>query len=485
MPSTHKRDILLTFHRYREIIDDWESFRSVSRTPLPATLWTNTLKTTTAQLAQRLPLSPLKWNSLGFRCPVEIKPSHHLPFLAGHYLVQEEAAMLPVLLLDPQPGELILDMCAAPGNKTIQMAILMESKGLIVANDRSAGRLGILRRSLSRLGLTNIGITCADAVGYPGEPGIFDRVLLDVPCSGEGTLRRWQKPFFPTSDKRRRHLKNIQTAILERGIKLCRPGGRIVYSTCTFAPEENEAIINASLQKHEGKITIEKVFTPGLKTMPGLTSWNSESFHPDLDRAVRIWPHHNNTGGFFSAVLRKAGYSDSEPTDFHPEAEKQTLAEEFWGYAAQRFGIKSSRFANHDILAFNKKHSFLAFPYSWPASIPAPIQRGMPLARIYREKPKLKTGAAMAMGESATLNILILNRDQVESYVKRESFGLTPDQLGKNTTRGYVLLRYQGMDIGLGFLRVSDKDKYVESQLPRHWLHADVVVHPSAPVEPA
>ena len=384
--------------------------------------------------------------------------------------------MLPVVLLDPQPGELILDLCAAPGNKTIQMAIMMNSAGLIVANDRSEGRLGILRRSISRLGITNVGVTRADAVGYQGAPALFDRVLADVPCSGEGTLRRWKKPFFPTSDKRRQHLRNVQIAILTRAIKLCKPGGTIVYSTCTFAPEENEAIVDAVLANHAGRIALAEVNVPGLHTTRGLTQWQDETYHEDLSKTVRIWPHHNDTGGFFAAVLRKSPGRETPPSVSHQEITRGEEQIRFISQIEHRFGIPPHEFANLELDFSGNKHSFLSTPHPWPESIPSPIQRGMPLARVYRDIPKLKTGAAMALAGAATRNVIDLTKSQVEAYVTHNSFELNTDQIALQPTHGYVMMKYDAMFIGLGFLRKHGDRFEVESQLPKHWLHAEVVV---------
>lgn len=456
---------LAFFQRYAPIIDDWAAFAHYATNPLPATAWTNTLRTTPRALDERVKANPIPWYPGAFRFEEGVKPSVLLPYLAGCYSIQEEAAMLPVALLNPQPGERVLDLCAAPGNKTVQMAVRMQSSGLVVANDRSRARLGILRRSISRLGLTNIALTVYDATSYTGQPESFDRVLADVPCSGEGTIRRYNKntPFI--SDGRRTKLRNIQSSILKRAITLCRPGGLIAYATCTFAPEENEAVVSEALQNHEGLVSMEEVAIEGLKTAPGITSWEGQAFDPSLHLAHRIWPHQNDTGGFFVALLRKHG-SDQSPLDIRQLPGESTVgpAEVF----QNRFGIPADTFEGHALQRFGKFMLIRSF-HEVPGGIPEIIQAGMPFCRPADKSQKMKTGAAMKWGRLATRNVVELNRAQVLKYGRQESFEL--DCSGLDLTPGYVMVRYEDLDLGLGLLRMEGATGILESQLPRHWVH--------------
>lgn len=437
--------------------------------PLPATLWTNPLQTTPASLQQKLELLPLRWYPGAFRCPPGFTPSATLPYLAGHYQIQEEAAMASVALMAPQPGETILDLCAAPGNKTSQIAVHMQSQGLVVANDRSRQRLGILRRSINHLGLTNVAITVYDATSYPGEPESYDRILADVPCSGEGTARRFKKTTPFISEKRRAHLGNIQSAILERAIMLCKTGGLIVYATCTFAPEENEAIVSAALHRHQGALALEPARLDGLKTAPGITTWEGDVFHPEMHHTMRIWPHHNDTGGFFTALIRKTG--TTRPPASATPARLDTLptaspVQEF----EDRFGIPAATFDGYMLQQYGKFLSIRSFAHI-PAGIPAPVQAGLPFCRPAHKSQKLKTGAAIRWGHKATRNLVALTAAQAHSYGKRETFDIEMNQLDAHTTPGYVLLRHQDMYLGLGFLRNTSTGLKIESLLPKHWIH--------------
>ncbi len=463
------------FERYRPIIDDWEAFVEAAGAPLPATVWANTMRTTPAALAAKLGLTPLSWHPGAFRCPPNITPSATLPYLAGHYQLQEEAAMVSIVLMDPKPGETILDLCAAPGNKTCQIAVMMDSAGTVVANDRSRQRLGILRRSVTRLGLTNVAITVHDATSYPGRHQRFDRVLADVPCSGEGTIRRFKSTGPYISPQRRAHLSNIQKVILERAIALCKPGGLIVYATCTFAPEENEAIVSAALDKYGDLLVLENAAIEGLKTSPGLTSWAGETYHPDMHRAMRIWPHHNDTGGFFTALIRKTAPQNMIDANLDPVLLDQEPIAPHTQAFEERFGIPASTFDKHWLQQFGKFLFVRSFE-NLPPDTPLLIQAGMPFGRPADQSQKMKTGTAMRWASRATRNCIALNKMQVHSYARRETFGIEDAQLTPDITPGYVLIRHKDMQIGLGFLRIENGTPTLESLLPKHWIHAELNV---------
>ena len=297
------------FDRYRELIDDWPAFLAALRRPLPTTLWANTLRCPPEPLAEFLRAEgadpePIPWWPGGFRLPSWMRPGKSLGFLSGAFHLQEEVSMLPVALLDPQPGERFLDLCAAPGNKTLQAAVRMENRGTVMANDKSKGRLGVVRRHVERLGLTNVVMTTADAGNLPKACGPFQRVLADVPCSCEGTSRKNPEVtrLKPTPGAR----AGAQLAILRKAVSKCLPGGRIVYSTCTYAPEENEAVVDSLLREVEpGSLEVLPTHVEGFPAAPGVTEWQGRSYHPSLANALRAYPHLGDTGGFFCALLEK------------------------------------------------------------------------------------------------------------------------------------------------------------------------------------
>ena len=300
---------LTPFERYRPIIDDWAAFAEALRRPLPTCIWANPLRMPPDELVawlreQGLDPEPLPWLDHAFRLPADVDIGTRFGYVAGLYHVQEEVSLLPVPLLDPQPGERVLDLCAAPGNKTAQIATRLANRGTVVANDISYGRLAPLRSTLDRLGVANVTTTTCDAANYPSESGLFDRVLADVPCSCEGTSRKHLSVIEQRAAMR--DMTGAQTAILRKAVQRCRPGGRIVYATCTYAPEENEAVVDAVLRDvGSDRLQVCPARIDGVACDPGLTAWREQTFHPSLTNTMRVWPHQNDTGGFFVAVLEK------------------------------------------------------------------------------------------------------------------------------------------------------------------------------------
>jgi NOL1/NOP2/sun family putative RNA methylase len=306
---------LTIFERYRDVVDDWQAFAEALARPLAPVVWANTLRTTAERFRERLAeaglaAEHLAWHPGAFRLPLGTRPGKSLAFLTGQYHVQEEVSLLPVVLLDPRPGERILDLCAAPGNKTVQAAVRMGDRGAVIANDKSRRRLGVVRRNLERLGVTCVAVTVADGASLPRSWGLFDRVLADVPCTCEGTTRRnpevaWRWQLSPLDQSKK------QLPLLDKAVQHTRPGGRVVYSTCTYAPEENEAVVDAALRRYGSELRLLPAEIPGFRSAPGLTAWRDRRWDGSLERAMRVFPHHNDSGGFFVAMLERAPFSDA------------------------------------------------------------------------------------------------------------------------------------------------------------------------------
>ncbi|MEK6828694.1 MAG: RsmB/NOP family class I SAM-dependent RNA methyltransferase [Nanoarchaeota archaeon] len=231
-----------------------------------------------------------------------------LEHLLGYYYVQEIASMLPALALKAKPGERVLDLCAAPGSKTTQMASEMKNSGLLIANDVSLGRIGILATNLERCGVSNTIITRNQGFmlckKLKQQGFLFDKILLDAPCSGEGTLRSSKATYAMWNIQSVKNLSNIQKALLASAIDLLKKDGELVYSTCTHSPEENEEVLNFVLKKFPNKLKIETIKLP-VKCRHGLTGWAGGMYDKDVEKSCRIYPHDNDTEGFFVAKLRR------------------------------------------------------------------------------------------------------------------------------------------------------------------------------------
>ncbi len=231
-----------------------------------------------------------------------------LEHLLGYYYVQEIASMLPVLALNPKPGELVLDVAAAPGSKTTQIGAKMENRGTIIANEVSIGRLKILASNTERCGVLNAIITKKDGVSLCKklkEQGfLFDRILVDAPCSGEGTIRSSNVTNLMWNPKTIIQLSKLQKSLLVSAIEILKQGGEVVYSTCTHAPEENEEVLDFVLNEFGKNISIERISLP-IKCRPGIKEWNGNSYSKEVENSCRIYPQDNDTEGFFVAKIRR------------------------------------------------------------------------------------------------------------------------------------------------------------------------------------
>ena len=237
--------------------------------------------------------------------------------LLGYYYIQELASMLPIIALNPKPNEKILDLCASPGSKTTQIASEMNNSGLIIANEKSLGRIKILSSNLERCGVTNTIITRADGIklceNLAKQKIFFDKILVDAPCSGEGTLRSTKATYYMWNINTVRQLSKIQKNLFKYAFEILNPRGEIIYSTCTHSPEENEEIVDFALKEFNDKIKIEKIILPKeIKSRPGIKKWKGNNreckeYSEETKYSCRIYPHDNNTEGFFLVKFTKLG----------------------------------------------------------------------------------------------------------------------------------------------------------------------------------
>jgi NOL1/NOP2/sun family putative RNA methylase len=297
--------------RYEPLIDDVEAFYEACQRPLPSVVRVNTIKAEAdraqaALEAEGIDVDPVEWHPGLFRFPGD-SAGANWPYFHGWIHGQEEVSTVPARVLGPQPGERVWDACAAPGSKTTQLAALMDDEGVVIATDTNLGRISALRSNTERLGVTNAALTHEDARNHslkPFDGALYDRALVDVPCSCEGTIRKNPDVL---EDWERSHVEGtagVQKGILRRALQVTREGGTVVYSTCTFAPEENEAVLNYALEEEPCRL---REFEIPLDSRPGVTEWEGETFDETVERAKRIYPHHNDTGGFFCAKLEVTG----------------------------------------------------------------------------------------------------------------------------------------------------------------------------------
>ena len=288
-------------------------FMESNTTPKALTIRTNTLKTKRRELAKTLisrniNLDPLaEWSKVGLKIYSSPVPIGATPeYLAGHYMLQAASSFLPVLALEPQPGEKVLDMCACPGGKTTYIAQLMKNQGIVIANDMKKERIKSLFFNIHRMGIKNCIITNYDGRKFPKFYNSFDRVLLDAPCSGLGVIAKDQSVKVNRTYKEVLDNSRVQKELILAAIDSCnvKGSGIIVYSTCSISVEENEWVVDYALKYRYVKC-IEVGFEVGES---GLSSFREKRFHPSVKNCRRIYPHVHNMDGFFVAKLKK--YAD-------------------------------------------------------------------------------------------------------------------------------------------------------------------------------
>lgn len=293
--------------RYCPLVDDEGAFISSLNRPLPKSFRVNTLKSSSDSVAERfsaygIGVRQIPWYGEAF---VSDEPDvgTTLEHFTGEIYMQELVSMLPPLLVrrELEEARFVLDGCAAPGSKTTQLSALMGNRNTIVANDISYSRIRALKFNLEKTGAMNVVITNQDLRLFPSLR--FDVVILDAPCSAEGTMRKGEGLSRLWSEKMVKGCAGLQRTLVTKAYDLLADGGVMVYSTCTFAPEENEGVINHLVEKRGAKL--EKIGIDGLKTSTAVDSWKGKDFDEEVKKAIRIWPHHNDTGGFFLAKVRK------------------------------------------------------------------------------------------------------------------------------------------------------------------------------------
>lgn len=269
---------------------------------------TNKLSTQEFEKICPFPIKRIPWIPNGYYYEGNVQPSKHPYYFAGLYYLQEPSAMTPASRLEVSPGEAVLDLCAAPGGKATELGAKLMGNGVLVANDISNSRAKALLKNIELFGISNAFVVNE----MPGKladefTGFFDKILIDAPCSGEGMFRKdpaiiksWEKngPEF---------YAKIQREIIIQAAKMLRPGGKMLYSTCTFSPEENEGTIQFLLEQE-----------PDFELLPiegyeGFSSGRAELVEggEELERCVRIWPHKMSGEGHFLALLHKKGESVS------------------------------------------------------------------------------------------------------------------------------------------------------------------------------
>ena len=284
----------------------------------------NNLKIETDDFLQKSPfcLEQIPWVETGFFFHGKDRPGKHPFHEAGLYYIQEPSAMVVGEFVDPKPGEKVLDLCAAPGGKTTHLASKMNGEGFLLSNEIQPARAKILSQNVERMGIKNAVVTNETPDRLAERfPSFFDRILVDAPCSGEGMFRKDEeaREHWSLGNVEICHVRQVN--ILKSSAAMLKPGGRLVYSTCTFSPEENEGTISSFLEQHPyfeiEEVQTYKDFSHGRK------EWVTNSAD-DIEKSIRLWPHKMKGEGHFIAVLKKLE-GDITPCLKQPQAKVDSI----------------------------------------------------------------------------------------------------------------------------------------------------------------
>lgn len=292
------------YERHREI-DDSDAFFEYMVKPIRPSIRINTLKCEIEQVVENLTrsfeLERIPWCDEGFYINTE-SYGDIIEYRLGLIFPQEAASMIPPLLLELSNEDIVLDMCAAPGAKTTQIAQYMENRGCVVANEPNTRRINVLISNLQRCGVLNTRVTKFDGRFFSKYENCFDSVLVDAPCSNAGMVRKNFKYLKSWREKEIEHLSRLQKALVIAGYKTLKNGGVLVYSTCTLDPTENEEVVDHLLRNTNAEI--EEIDLPLRKREP-FVSFGDREYTSEVRKCLRIHPQDNDTEGFFVAKMRK------------------------------------------------------------------------------------------------------------------------------------------------------------------------------------
>jgi len=422
--------------------DEYDDFLRSYEEPKIQGLRVNTLKVSIEEFLNINPfqLERIPWVNGGFFYQEEDRPGKHPYHEAGLYYIQEPSAMAASEMVDPQPGEKVLDLCAAPGGKSTHMAAKMKQQGLLLTNELYPARAKILSQNVERMGIKNAVVT-NEAPSKLAErfPNFFDRILVDAPCSGEGMFRKDPGAREEWSLENVAACAERQSEILRYAAMMIRPGGRLVYSTCTFSPEENEGVISQFLNQ-DSRFEIEEIHVyEGFDH--GREEWVSNGAE-NIEKTIRIWPQQVRGEGHYIAVLRKA--ESEEPTKWKYEdgLKDQKQLKDFFQFAKET-------------LTYTPKGEFIIFGdqlYLLPDEMLSlknlkVIRPGWHLGTIKKNRFEPSHALALSLKGDEVKNKWNLDKNSPEilAYLKGES-------IKAEGPKGWYLVEVDGYSIGWGKL---------------------------------
>ena len=433
--------------RMQEMLgEEYQDFLKGYDKPRFHALRRNPLKIEEKDFLEKIPyeLTPVPWAGHGYYYKQEDQPGKHPFHEAGLYYIQEPSAMSVVEYLEVKPGEQVLDLCAAPGGKTTQIAGFMEGQGLLVCNEIHPQRAKILSENIERLGVKNALVTNETPQRLSAVfPGFFDKILVDAPCSGEGMFRKNEEALVEWSLENVQMCADRQDEILEEVAKMLRPGGRICYSTCTFAAAENEDCIARFISSHP-EFHLVKVEKKG-----NMSAGRPEyANHPvdGLEKTIRLWPHKLDGEGHFIAVLEKDGILETEykpiSRNGNEKAVKEKECQEYLEFEKEFLNIKVGK----ELFLFGEQ--LYAMPENMPGLKGIKVVRpGLHLGTLKKKRFEPSHALALALKPEEAVNTWDLKADSLE--IKQYLSGQTFNAEGP---KGWYLITVEGYSIGWGKL---------------------------------
>ncbi|UCF71376.1 MAG: NOL1/NOP2/sun family putative RNA methylase [candidate division WOR-3 bacterium] len=433
------------FARYESIVPDFDAFMQYLKKPLVRSFRVNTLKARREQILGFLDdLHPHEFSFWPNAFSVDERRAlgNHITHNLGLIYVQEVASMVPVIVLDPQPGEIVLDLCAAPGSKATQIAESMANLGLIVANEVNRKRMRGLIHNIKRCGVMNeVIISLNGQKLYRTFPDYFDRVLVDAPCSAEGTIRKSKAVLSHWGVRNIERMSRIQIGLAVSGFRSLRPGGVMVYSTCTIAPEENEMVISYLLRKFPDAEVLP-VRVARLKMRPGVTQWQDVAFDPRVGQCARILPQDNDTAPFFVAKIAKRKSCGPQWEHAGGVGSHAALIDMF----ADRYGVCTAQFRPYAVFKIGLEN-FIATPQARAFKGARVIRRGLEFGKVYDGELKPDNDMAQIFGMNATKNVVDMEGDRAVRFLRGEVLR-TGNLI--DVEKGFLIARLKGLPLGVG-----------------------------------
>lgn len=409
------------------------------------------------------PIKRIPWIDNGYYYAGEEKPAKHPYYYAGLYYLQEPSAMTPANCLPIEPGDVVLDICAAPGGKSTELGARLAHEGLLVTNDISNSRAKALLKNIELFGIDNVCVMSeAPYKMAPVFQSFFDKILVDAPCSGEGMFRKDQAVMRAWTPQSNETFSKLQREILDQVVGMLKPGGMLLYSTCTFSPMENEQTVSYVLEHYPELSLVKPVWYEGFST--GRTDVVQSEFGEEMSKCIRIWPHKMEGEGHFVALFQKEG--EALPSvNVAPEYSKEVYKQK----ELMDFLACLPKWVDPERLMIRQEKVYLVSEKLCDVRGLRIMRSGLLLGECKKNRfePSQALAMALKMEEYPCSLSLPLSDDRVIRYLKGETLMLFDEELstlkqaGGNKT-DWCLVGVDGFP--LGFAKISGgtlKNKYL------------------------